>query len=93
MTQYIGTAQWGTVTNQAYTGTASAVIAVSAGIFKVRLLSTTDCYVRTDGVTATSSNGVYLPALQAEYATVRGGQGITAVQVSAGGTLQVTECM
>lgn len=93
MTQYIGTPQWGAVSNQAYTGTASTAIAVSAGIFKVRLLSTTDCYVRTDSVTATSSNGVYLPALEPEYVTVRGGQTITAVQVSAGGTLQVAECM
>jgi len=93
MTQYIGTAQWGTVTDQAYTGTASTAITVNSGIFKVRLLSTTDCYVRTDGVTPTSSNGVYLPALSAEYVTVRGGQTISAVQVSAGGTLQVVECL
>ncbi len=93
MTQYIGTAQWGAVSNQAYTGTASTVITVSAGIFKVRLLATTDCYVRTDSVAPTSSNGVYLPALSAEYVTVRGGQTISAVQVAAGGTLLVAECM
>jgi hypothetical protein len=91
--QYIGTARWGTVTNQTYTGTASTAITVGSGVYKVRLLSTTDCYVRTDSVTATSTNGVYLAALQAEYPTVTPGQTITAVQVSSNGTLQVTECL
>jgi hypothetical protein len=91
--QYIGTARWGTVTNQAYTGTASTAITVGSGVYKVRLVSTTDAYVRTDSTTATSSNGVYLPALTPEYATVTPGQTITAVQVSAGGSLQVTECL
>lgn len=91
--QYIGTARWGLVTNQTYTGTVSTSIPVSAGVSKVRLLCTTDAYVRTDGTAATSSNGTYLPALSAEYVTVTPGQGITAVQVAAGGTLQVTECL
>lgn len=93
MQQYIGTARWGTVTNQAYTGTASTVITVGPGVYKVRLLVTTDAYVRTDSTTSTSSIGVYMPALVPEYATVTPGQTITAVQVSSGGTLQVTECL
>lgn len=91
--QYIGTARWGTVTNQAYTGTANTPITVGPGVYKVRLQVTTDAYVRTDSVTATSSNGVYLAALTAEYVTVTPGQTITAVQVSSGGSLQVVECL
>ncbi len=93
MQQYIGTARWGTVTNQAYTGTANTPIAVGSGVYKVRILVTTDAYVRTDSVTASSTNGVYMPALTPEYVTVNPGQTITAVQVTTGGSLQVAECL
>ena len=91
--QYIGTARWGTVTNQIYTASASTAITVGSGIYKVRIQCTSDAYVRTDSVTATSSNGVYMTAGQAEYVTVNPGQTITAVQVSAGGSIQVVECL
>ncbi len=93
MQQYIGTARWGTVTNQTYTAAANTPITVGSGIYKVRILVTTDAYVRTDSVTATSSNGVYMPGLTPEYVTVTPGQTITAVQVTTGGSLQVTECL
>jgi hypothetical protein len=91
--QYIGTARWGTVTNQNYTGTANTPITVGSGVYKVRLLVTTDAYVRTDSTTSTSSIGAYMPALTPEYVTVTPGQTITAVQVTTGGSLQVTECL
>lgn len=93
MSQYFGTARWGTVTNQTYTGAVSTAITVSPGVQKVRILVTTDAYVRTDSVTATSTNGAYLPSLTPEYVTVSPGQGITAVQVSSGGSIQVAECI
>ena len=91
--QYIGTARWGTVTNQTYTASASTAIPVGSAVYKVRIICTTDAYVRTDSVTATSLNGTYVSALSAEYVTVNPGQTITAVQVSAGGSIQVTECL
>ncbi len=93
MTQYVGTARWGTVTNQTYTGTASTVITVGVSINKVRLHVTTDAYVRTDSVVPTSSNGIYMVALTPEYVTVSPGQTIQAIQVTTGGSLQVTECL
>jgi hypothetical protein len=92
--QYIGTGRWGTTQNVAYTGTAGTITnGVSDGVTKLRLLTTTDAFVTTDGSTPTSSNGTYMVAYSAEYVTVTPGQKPKAVQVSSGGTLYVTECL
>lgn len=92
--QYIGTARWGKTQNVAYTGTAGTITnGVSDGVYKLRLLATTDAFVTLDGSTPTSSNGTYLVASSAEYVTVSPGQKPKAVQVSSGGTLYVTECL
>lgn len=78
----------------AYTGT-SARTANPVGNFiqVVRLIATSACYVKegTSTVTATT-NDMYLPAGVAEYFIVSPGNYIAAIQVSAGGTLDVTEC-
>jgi hypothetical protein len=89
--QYIGTGRLGTVQSVAYTGTAGTITNVlGTQTNKVRVLVTTDAFITTDGSTATSS-GTYLPGLAAEYFTVTPGQKVSAIQVSAGGTLYVTE--
>lgn len=92
--QYIGTARWGTTQNATYTGTAGVITTgVSAGVTKVRILTTTDAFVTADGTVPTSSNAAYVVALSPEYVTVTQGQKPQAVQVSAGGTMYVTECL
>ena len=92
MRQYIGTGRLGTHQSVAYTGTAGTIAnAVGSQTYKVRVLVTTDAYVKVgDSPTATTSD-VYLPAFQAEYFTITPGQKVSAIQVSSGGTLHVTE--
>jgi hypothetical protein len=92
--QYIGTAQWGTKQTVSYTGTAGTISnGIGAGVYKVRIVVTTDAYVFVgDGTAATSSTGAYVPALLPEYVTCRPGQKVSAIQVASGGTLEVVEC-
>lgn len=92
MQQYIGTGRIGPSGNAAFTGTAGTYGPVSAQTYKVRVLVTTDAFVTTDGSTPSSTVGAYCPASPGvEYFTVTPGQTIRAVQVSAGGTMYVTE--
>jgi hypothetical protein len=66
---------------------------VGAQTFAVRLVSTTDCYIYMDaaGTAATSSIGWYLPSLKPEVFKVNPGWKISAVQVSAGGSIDIIE--
>lgn len=90
--QYIGTGRIGPSQNIAYTGTPGTIAsAIGSQTYNVRVLTTTDAFVVTDGSTPSSTNGAYVAALQAEYFTTTPGQKVAAVQVSAGGTLYVTE--
>lgn len=94
--QYIGTARWGTKRSTTYTGTAGTISnAVSAGVYKIRILVTTDAYVfvSDDGTAATSSNGAYVPGLAPEYVTVTPGQKVSAIQVASGGSVEFVECI
>lgn len=90
--QYIGTGRLGKAQNAAYTGTAGTITnGVDTQTYKVRVLVTTDAFVTTDGTTPSATSGAYVPALSPEYFTVTPGQKVSAVQVSAGGTVYVTE--
>lgn len=90
--QYIGTGRIGTQQNVAYTGTAGVITnPVGTETYKIRVLVTTDAWVTTDGTTPSATAGAYVPALAPEYFTVTPGQTPKAVQVSANGTLYVTE--
>jgi len=89
--QYVGTGRLGPAQNVAYTGTAGATTAIGTQTYKVRVLVTTDAFVTTDGTTPSNTSGAYVPALQVEYFTTTPGQVVKAVQVSAGGTLYITE--
>lgn len=92
MTQYIGVGRISTAQNVAYTGTAGTVAnGVSSGTLKVRVVTTTDAFVTMDGSTPSATSGAYVVGLSPEYFTVTSGQRVSAVQVSAGGTLYVTE--
>ena len=92
MTQFIGVGRISTAQNVAYTGTAGTVTnGVTTGVQKVRVLVTTDAFVTMDGSTPSATSGAYVPALSPEYFSVTSGQRVSAAQVSAGGTLYVTE--
>lgn len=90
--QYIGTGRLGGSLSVAYTGTAGTIsAAVGTQTRKVRVLVSTDAYVKIDhGPTATSSD-VYMTALLPEYFTCSPGDKVSAIQVASGGTLHVTE--
>lgn len=97
--QYVGTARQAKVQNIAYTGTAGVIAAgVSVYVTKVRVLVTSDAWVRIDapvangGTLATTTTGMYMPAKAAEYFSITSGQVVSAIQDTAGGTLNVTEC-
>ena len=86
----------GVVQDVSYTGTAGTTTnPVSLGCTVVRLLATSACYVTISNtgnvVTATTANGFYLPATTPEYVRVNVGDKISAIQVSASGTLNVAE--
>jgi hypothetical protein len=88
-------ARWGTKQTAAYTGTAGTITnPVGGQTYRLRLITTSDAYVLVgDGTAATSATGAYLPALSPEYVICNPGQKVSAVQVSAGGTLEVVECV
>ena len=91
-TQYWGTGRPGLMQNVAYTGSVGQVTnGVTTGVQKFRVVVTTDAFVTTDGSTPSATNGAYVVALSPEYFTVNAGQKPSAVQVSSGGTLYVTE--
>ena len=71
--------------NVAYTGTAGVTAAMPNQVTTVRLLSTTDAFIAV-GATATSLD-TYLPAFTPEYFACTPGATISAIQVSAGGTI------
>lgn len=93
--QYVGTARWGTTQTAAYTGTAGTVAnAVSSGVYKIRIICTTAAFVKADtGTPTATTSDAYVAAGAAEYLTVSPGMKVSAVQVAAGGSLYVTECL
>jgi len=91
-TQYFGTGRLGTHQNVAYTGTAGTIAnAISAGVYKVRVVATTACYVAIGSSPTATTSSAYLPADSPEYFTCNPGEKVSAVQLSAAGTLHVTE--
>lgn len=58
----------------------------------IRLISTTNCWVVFGAnPTATSTTGMYLPALSPEYFWVVRGEKVAVIQDTAGGTLNISE--
>lgn len=74
----------------AFTGTAAASAAISS-CSCVRLLTTSDCFIEiTELGTLATTAGMYLPAYQAEYLYIPPNGKVSAIQVSAAGTLYIT---
>ena len=92
MQQFIGVGRIGTTQNVAYTGTAGTISnAISNGVQKVRVLCTTDAYVKIGSSPTATTSDAYVVGLSPEYFTCSQGEKVSAIQVSAGGTLYVTE--
>ena len=75
----------------AYTGTAGKVsLPVPSGV--IRVMSTTDCFIEIsgNGKLAVANTGVYLPAFSPEYFKCPDNPYVSAIQVSAGGSIYVS---
>lgn len=89
---YFGTGRLGTHQSAAYTGTAGTIsTAITAGVQKVRVIVTSAAYIKIGSSPTATTADVYVAADSAEYFTIKEGEKVSAVQVSAGGTLHVTE--
>jgi hypothetical protein len=92
MSQYWGTGRLGTHQSVAYTGTAGTITtAFSGGLKKARIVCTSAAYVKVGVAPTATTSDVYCPADAPEYVSVAPGEKVSAIQVSAGGTLHVTE--
>ncbi len=92
MSQYFGVGRLGIQQSVACTSAAAGTsAAISPGVYRARILATTDTYITTNSVTATTAIGIYLPGLSAEYFAVTPGQTISGISVVAAGTLHITE--
>lgn len=90
--QYWGTGRLGTHQSVAYTGTAGTIsTAISDGVRRVRVVTTTDAYIKIGSSPTATSSDVFKPANLVEYFTIAPGEKVSAIQVSSGGTLHVTE--
>jgi len=87
-----GTGRCGTHQSVAFTGTAGTITnAVAAGSYMVRVCSTSACYIAFGTAPTATTAGIYIPANVPEYFTCSPGEKVSAIQLSAGGTLHVTE--
>jgi hypothetical protein len=82
----------GTVQSVSYTGTAGTISSgISGSVQRIRVLVTTDAFIKIAGSPTATTSDVYLPGLQPEYFTVNPGEKVSAIQVASGGSLYVTE--
>lgn len=89
--QYVGTGRLSTHQSAAYTGTAGTITnAIADQVTKIRVVCTSAAYVKVGNSPTATSADVYMPADGVEYFTVTAGMKVSAIQVSAGGTLHVT---
>lgn len=90
--QYFGVGRLGTVQSVAYTGTAGTITnGIGTGVQKVRVVCTTDAYIRIGSSPTATTSDTYMTGLAAEYFTISPGEKVSAVQVASAGTLNVTE--
>ncbi len=78
-----------TTTTTAYTGTAGTQAAVGAQTRIVRVILTTSGFIAF-GATATTA-GVFMPADVPDYFRINPGETVSAIQLSSGGNMYVTE--
>lgn len=92
MANFFGVGRQDTVQHVTYTATAGTITnAVGAQTYKVRVLVTTDAYIKIGNSPTATTNDTYMTAGLPEYFTITPGQKVSAVQVASGGTLNVTE--
>src|SRR5947209_6579101 len=78
--------------NVAYTGTAGVITnAVGTETYIVRVVCTSDAFIKIDNSPTATTSDVFCPASTPEYFSITPGQKVSAVQWSASGTLYVTE--
>jgi hypothetical protein len=74
-----------------YTGTAGTTATLDKDATSIRVVATTDCFIEIGtNPTAVANTGLYLPALVPEYFTCPMNAKVSAIQVSAGGSIYVT---
>lgn len=82
----------GTHQSVAYTTSAGTITnAVGSETYAVRVVTTSAAYIKIDNSPTATSSDVYMPADTPQVFTITPGQKVSAIQVSAGGTLHVTE--
>jgi hypothetical protein len=75
----------------AYTGTAGTTAALSVRATVVRVVATTDCFIEIGAApTAVANTSLFLPAGVPEYFACTAGDKVSAIQVSAAGSIYVT---
>jgi hypothetical protein len=75
-----------------YTATAGTIASpFGTQTRKVRVLVTTDAYVKIDNSPTATTSDVFVPAKLPEYFIVSPGESVSAIQVSSNGVLHVTE--
>jgi hypothetical protein len=76
----------------AYTSAAGATSAVNKDANCIRVVSTTDCFIRisTAGTAAAANTGLYLPAFTPEYFDCPPKAIVSAIRVSADGSIYVS---
>lgn len=90
--QYVGTGRLGTHQSASYTGTAGTITnVIGTQVRQVRVVVTSAAFVKVDNTPTATTADVYMAADSPEYFTCSPGQKVSAIQVSAGGTLHVTE--
>lgn len=90
--QTMGTPMPASSLTVAYTGTAGTTAAVHANANVVRVVATTDCFIEITaaGTAAVANTGMYLAAFVPEYFSCPSLAKVSAIQVSAAGSIYVT---
>jgi hypothetical protein len=90
--QYLGTGRLGTTQSVAYSGTAGRIAnPMGSQTYVVRVLCTTDAFVRIDDNPTATTSDALLPAGAPEYFTITPGMKVSAVQLASSGVMYVTE--
>lgn len=77
--------------NVAYTATAAASAAFSAGINHIRLSATTACFYKIQGTPVATTSDTYLPANVIEIIRVNPGQKISFIRSATDGSASVSQ--
>jgi hypothetical protein len=92
MSQYWGTGRLGTHQSVGFTTAAGTIAnAIGNGVQNARIVVTSAAYVKVGVAPTATTSDVYMAADSPEYVTIKTGEKVSAIRVSADGTLHVTE--